>query len=364
MLQLQKALLLGILALLAAAGGANGGEIHEQCQTADGMDEACIFERLDSEDALKDAFGAAPVQYRVQASFLKSLLPPLERDVTLVTQGSMERLLRLREQALQWHGTLSVAIYLRPHEQASPEYDEVLVTIHELHAGIESLGKCRLIISLVYGLDPATTPIEFDTLYPINALRNIALLQATTPLVMVIDIDFVPSRHFWQYLTDNSRYAALITSAHESLHVWALVSLELHEGYLPLPETQEEVARGLTNASVVVAEAYLNPAAHMPVGIQEWLLKNEIYGPIEASEAFEPFVLGSREKLPLYDERFRGYGWDKTTHAAQLRKEGFSYYMLPYHFVVARYHQPTPTAVRMFGDGEEQGDTLLRMRME
>ena len=25
-----------------------------------GMDEACIFERLDSEDALKDAFGAAP----------------------------------------------------------------------------------------------------------------------------------------------------------------------------------------------------------------------------------------------------------------------------------------------------------------
>jgi len=30
---------------------------------------------------------ACAVQYRVQASFLKSLLPPLERDVTLVTQG-------------------------------------------------------------------------------------------------------------------------------------------------------------------------------------------------------------------------------------------------------------------------------------
>ena len=44
----------------------------------------------------------------------------------------------------------------------------------------------KQIISLVYGLDPATTPIEFDTLYPINALRNVALLQATTPLVMVL----------------------------------------------------------------------------------------------------------------------------------------------------------------------------------
>ena len=33
---------------------------------------------------------------------------------------------------------------------------------------------------------------------------------------------------------------------------------------------------GLTNSSIVVAEAYLNPAAHMPVGIEEWLLQDEV----------------------------------------------------------------------------------------
>jgi hypothetical protein len=43
-------------------------------------------------------------------------------------------------------------------------------------------------------------------------------------------------------------------------------------------------------------------------------------------------VLGARRRLPLYDERFRGYGWDKTTHAAQLRAEGFRYAM-PLHAV-------------------------------
>lgn len=64
-------------------------------------------------------------------------------------------------------------------------------------------------------------------------------------------------------------------------------------------------------------------------------------------------LLGARLLLPLYDERFRGYGWDKTTHAAQLRKQGFTYYMLPFHFVVARYHAPTPTAVRIFGETGE-----------
>lgn len=72
-------------------------------------------------------------------------------------------------------------------------------------------------------------------------------------------------------------------------------------------------------------------------------------------------MIGSRSVLPLYDERFRGYGWDKTTHALQLVALGCRYHLLPHHFVVARYHQPTPTAVRIFGDVP---DTLLRLRME
>lgn len=48
----------------------------------------------------------------------------------------------------------------------------------------------------------------------------------------------------------------------------------------------------------------------------------------------------------------------------QLRALGFEYHMLPEHFVIARYHQPTPTAVRVFGQSEGGADQLLRMRME
>ena len=91
------------------------------------------------------------------------------------------------------------------------------------------------------------------------------------------------------------------------------------------------------------------------------LMLEQEYGPLEVGDGFEPFVIGSRQQLPLYDERFRGYGWDKTTHALHLRALGFSYFMLPHHFVIARYHHPTPTAARVFG---EAPDTLLRMRME
>ena len=80
-------------------------------------------------------------------------------------------------------------------------------------------------ISLLYAVADAAK--EFDTLYPINALRNVAVLQAQTPLIMVIDIDFVPSQHFWEYLTEESRHRELVRRATEELHVWALVSLFL-----------------------------------------------------------------------------------------------------------------------------------------
>ena len=146
-------------------------------------------------------------------------------------------------------------------------------------------------------------------------------------------------------------------------HVWALVSLELHADFIPRPRTRSAVAELLVNGSVVVAEAYLNPAAHEPVDIQRWLVAEDFDHEMRlpAQEGFEPFVLGAKSVLPDYDERFRGYGWDKTAHAQHLRADNFVYSLLPVHFAVARYHQPTPTAVRIFGD---EPDTLLRTRME
>jgi len=110
-----------------------------------------------------------------------------------------------------------------------------------------------------------------------------------------------------------------------------------------------------------VAEAYLNPTAHEPVSIEEWLVAEGDSGPLPQEGGYEPFVLGGRGVLPWYDERFRGYGFDKTAHAVHLRAVGFEYRMLPRHFVIARYHQPTPTAVRVFG---VEPDELLRTRME
>jgi hypothetical protein len=50
-------------------------------------------------------------------------------------------------------------------------------------------------VSLLQSLEQSSPEFsDYDKLYPINSLRNLALEQATTPLVFSLDADFVPSR--------------------------------------------------------------------------------------------------------------------------------------------------------------------------
>lgn len=49
----------------------------------------------------------------------------------------------------------------------------------------------------------------------------------------------------------------------------------------------------------------------------------------------------ARQHVPWYDERFRGYGWDKITHTYQLVHTGFQLVAHPSGFVVHRPHLPS-----------------------
>ncbi|KAJ3092792.1 hypothetical protein HK102_002720 [Quaeritorhiza haematococci] len=54
----------------------------------------------------------------------------------------------------------------------------------------------------------------YDFLYPINALRNLALRQCTTEFVMSLDVDFLPSAGMYTYLTRPDVYRFLQQTAH------------------------------------------------------------------------------------------------------------------------------------------------------
>ena len=127
--------------------------------------ESCILERLDSEEKLREEFNADPVSYQTYPEYLVPSIPPYERDVTLCTQGSIDRLDRLLEQAKAWRGSVSAALYLKPTDVEKSSKPETLARIKRLHDEVESMGRCRLTISLLYGLSPLNTESEYDSLY-------------------------------------------------------------------------------------------------------------------------------------------------------------------------------------------------------
>lgn len=50
---------------------------------------------------------------------------------------------------------------------------------------------------------------------------------------------------------------------------------------------------------------------------KKWFSTAEPY-PIKFRSGYEPYVLVARKIMPWYDERFRGYGWDKVSSSERL----------------------------------------------
>lgn len=111
---------------------------------------------------------------------LESRLDRRDSDVTVITQCSLSRLSRLERMCSLWTGVLSVAIIA---ERGGSVGRRMRRLTSALHKKVELGGKCRLDM---YLCEPSSGPAARDGLYPMNALRNIALDQARTDLVLLL----------------------------------------------------------------------------------------------------------------------------------------------------------------------------------
>ncbi|KAJ3248704.1 hypothetical protein HDU78_010935 [Chytriomyces hyalinus] len=173
------------------------------------------LETLSRDDGVYDGSNPVPLwkapSYRV---FHKAAETPLAHDVTLFTQLSLDRFSTLLTLVSTWDASISAAIYIESLNQLADlqkhlESLETFITSDNPHL----LQNGRTIsISLLFGLDflmltfscetpsqlasaPNQDPLHhpYDLLYPINELRNLALQEARTVLVMSLDADFEPS---------------------------------------------------------------------------------------------------------------------------------------------------------------------------
>mmetsp|Transcript_33706 Transcript_33706/g.70870 ORF Transcript_33706/g.70870 Transcript_33706/m.70870 type:complete len:1720 (+) Transcript_33706:221-5380(+) len=294
-----------------------------------------------------------------------------EIDVVLVTQCSLDRLPNLRAQLTHWTGKASVAIYLKPSECRVDAQLQILSAIEEARNNIVQMCDSHV------RFDVAVTLVEGcvdDEPYPINYLRNVALLEArrqhlrlNTSLdksaVLLVDVDFRPSNHLFKAL--HSRYAArrilserqvVVCPAFESLHeTWANSVNELKK----LVDGGQAEGFHLSHF----------PQGHGPTQFDLfWEKSMQCNGrdvsefwqrayQIKYEDSFEPYIAMASADAPLFDERFQGYGLNKVSHLATIasQKSG-DFTVLPGVFLVAPAHERSESWAKRYGTRSDKTD--------
>jgi len=325
-------------------------------------------------------------QYRTASAFLGPIEDvPLEL-VTLVTQCSLDRLPRLREQALAFgNNPVSVAVYVPYPAQSKTEgSDDVLSSLRQFHAELAENGARRVTISLLFGNAPSSS--DYDNMYPINSLRNVALDAATTELVFLVDVDYVPSRELALLASADASAASPYQAYREMCEhgdVLAVLAFEVQHDLRALPETRKDIeelwhrqGRWDSRAHVEVFHFTNFPNRHLPSNFERWFYAEEPYAVeyhgtrIEGYDSyarhismFEPYAIASRARVPRYDERFRGYGFNKISHAHEWAAGGATFWVLPHVFMTAREHAPSDVMKRMWTDSTRNPEHEQRIAL-
>mmetsp|Transcript_26649 Transcript_26649/g.83578 ORF Transcript_26649/g.83578 Transcript_26649/m.83578 type:complete len:421 (-) Transcript_26649:37-1299(-) len=300
-------------------------------------------------------------------------------EVCLVTQCSVDRLSRLREQCLAWApGACSAAVFLAAGESR----EGALTALASIAADSAERGG-RLVASLVHALPPAVASnaaAAYDRLYPANALRNVAMEEATADLVLVLDVDFVPSRGLQAALAACPRgLSKFLAPAEGPACALVVPALEVQreepparprmEGAppaaSPLPRDFAELLTAGERASAFHVGHF--PKGHGATDFPRWAqlaAAGGSTGPwsyeIQYEEYFEPYVVLDRRLAPRFDERFRGYGLNKCSFFRHWHALGCRFEVLVHggHFVAAAPHPRSEAWLRTYGQEADPQEAL------
>ncbi|GFR42280.1 hypothetical protein Agub_g3178 [Astrephomene gubernaculifera] len=281
--------------------------------------------------------------------------------VTMFTTATMDRLDMLETQCRNYAGgPHASAVYLplvqsNSADKLTYENEQTLLAaearIQELFHRMEADPQaCHMRVHLLYEV---TSDSALAYLTPINALRNAALLAATTPLVMMIDVDLCVSRTLVQLLSSPSNTLQIMTRTDKMF--WVLpawdVSKSLAPGEVDTAATSA-ISGDKSNLVKLLAAGQLSwfgqsyfQRGHAPTNYTRWLLGRRSYQ-VGYSLGYEPWGIVRRDEMLMapYDARFRGCYNDKITQVVSLHHARVEFRTLPNAWVVHRPHALNPAA--------------------
>ena len=147
-------------------------------------------------------YAAIPNAFQYPATLKRH---PKSEQVSLVTQLSLDRLDRLPYLILAWPGPISIALYVhRPSDWIEHLLQDLFHKIDRYRQHRKHAVQFHLVFSHRFhdpSDPPYDRPVSYDDLYPVNLLRNAAVLFATGAHVLYTDVDFVPTAGLYHQLT-------------------------------------------------------------------------------------------------------------------------------------------------------------------
>lgn len=284
--------------------------------------------------------------YHIIDNFLTSEHVVLENahDVTVVTQCSANHLHHLIELSDRWKGPVSVAVFTFDDDFAHA-VDAILhyhfcsdsvfkyVTFHLVFPisrtprdlgtaakAAESRLSCAQPPAAAGKSRPFTNYAIEGIEYPHNVLRNLAVNYVQTRYVFVVDVDMVPSEDL--RLQFQKLLARLESENRTSSKIaYVVPSFEVKEG-VAVPSTKGALLKDWSLWSARPFYSELCAKCQRPTDFQRWrdLPRSEglrIAYTKQWEDPWEPFYI-TRASLPLYDERFKQYGFNRISQVSGL----------------------------------------------
>ncbi|XP_077401380.1 beta-1,4-glucuronyltransferase 1 [Vanacampus margaritifer] len=300
-------------------------------------------------------------QYRVYKNLIQRDLTSEPNVLTLVTHTSINNLHHLEELAERWRNPLSVAIFahgqdvglaaallyalsvLCPRVQALVDFHLVCLSgetasfPEQDQRHFAGLDDCAAVFSRLRAHRDKyqNYAIGANVAYPNNLLRNVARGGAESSYVLVVDIDMMPSADLQR------RFLAMVARHRpEPDHVFVLPAFEIRHTR-KIPATKAELVQLYQVGEVRPFYEELCPRCQAPTNYSRWVNSRAVdtSGVLEAAYAvtwvdpWEPFYIGPRN-VPLYDENFKQYGFNRISQACELHVAGYKFSVLSSGFLV------------------------------
>ena len=262
-------------------------------------------------------------------------------DVTLCLQTTANHLHHLKDLSVTWDGPVSVAVFTYGKDTLFAVYSilylyscfesvhntvsfHLIFPVNQAPANLVSISKLNFNCSGsdYLRLDKMRENYNIFSLpYPNNLLRNVAITNAKSDYILVLDIDMVPAKFLRKQFVDFIQRQAADKESNTSNNIAYIVPCFESKTEDLVAKSKQELIRDWNNHEVRPFYFEVCWKCQKATDYEQWRHSQSVdftylayY--VDWQDPWEPFYIAKRKSLPLYDERFKQYGFNRISQVS------------------------------------------------